>query len=100
MSFVAVHFLAFLNWLDFTPQWCTVSGRASFGYQNITAEQCKEKCKDALVWSGGKNHATDMSVLIPPKRPRIRTVMTPVIPLTCSLKATIEKDLPLCERFY
>ena len=57
---------------------------------------------DALVWSGGKNHATVMSVLIPPKRPRIRTLMTPVIPLTCSLRyrATIEKDLPMRETFY
>ena len=55
---------------------------------------------DALVWSGGKNRATVMSVRIPPKRPRIRTLKTPVIPLTCSLRATVEKDLPLPERFY
>ncbi|CAH3104819.1 unnamed protein product, partial [Porites lobata] len=38
-----------LAWLDFTPQWCTASGRASFGGEKITAEQCKEKCKDRCL---------------------------------------------------
>ena len=49
MSFVASIFLAFLKWLDFTPQWCTPSGRASFGDEKITAEQCKEKCKNRCL---------------------------------------------------
>ena len=55
---------------------------------------------DALVWSGGKNHAHVLSVRIPPKRPRIRSLMTPIIPLTCSLRETTEKDLLPRERFY
>ncbi|XP_073254931.1 uncharacterized protein [Porites lutea] len=41
--------VASLAWLDFTPQWCTLSGRASFGGEKITAEQCKEKCKDGCL---------------------------------------------------
>ena len=40
---------ASLAWLDFTPQWCTLSGRASFGGEKIPAEQCKEKCKDGCL---------------------------------------------------
>ena len=60
MSFVASIFLAFSKWLDFTPQWCTPYGRAdSFGAEKVTAEQCKEKCKDGCLgvewWEKSRN---------------------------------------------
>ena len=89
MSFVASIFLAFSKWLDFTPQWCTPYGRAkSFGVEKITAEQCKEKCKDGCLgvewWEKSSNcyECTD-----PSKKTAYTDTKDPGYPLHVFLKS-------------